>query len=246
MSAAARDAVATVEALVGAARGGRVASSGFLPPREADAAIARLRAEGVGVSADGGVAGAERRIVTAHPAELPTAGPRLAAVRFPDAFDPDDLRAALRAAGIDGGALGDARVGDAGVSDARVGDEGVTIVTTAAALESVLAVRIGARPPVEASLATWPAARERTRAAVVPSLRVDALGARAFGVSRAYFAKGIAAGRVHVNGRTVSKSAEAAQGDEVWADGLGRFRVSAVHGETRRGNLKVTIEVEGG
>lgn len=236
MSAAARDAVPTVEALVGAARGGRVASSGFLPPREADAAIARLRAEGVGVSADGGVAGAERRIVTAHPAELPTAGPRLAAVRFPDAFDPDDLRAALRAAGIDGGALG----------DARVDDSGVAIVTTAAALASVLAVRIGARPAVEASLAEWPAARERTRAAVVPSLRVDALGARAFGVSRAYFAKGIAAGRVHVNGRTVAKSAEAAQGDEVWADGLGRFRVSAVHGETRRGNLKVTIEVEGG
>lgn len=225
-----------VEGLLAAARGGRVASSGFLPPREADAAIARLRAAGVGVSVDGGVAGAERRIVTAHPAEVPTAGPRLAAVRFPDAFDPDDLRAALRAAGIDGGALG----------DARVEDPGVAIVTTAAALDSVLRARVGARPALEVPLTTWPAARERTRAAVVPSLRVDALGARAFGVSRAYFAKGIAAGRVHVNGRTVSKSAEAAQGDEVWADGLGRFRVSAVHGETRRGNLKVTIEVEGG
>ena len=32
--------------------------------------------------------------------------------------------------------------------------------------------------------------------AIVPSLRVDVLGARAFKVSRAYFAKGVAAGRV--------------------------------------------------
>jgi RNA-binding protein YlmH len=109
------------------------------------------------------------------------------------------------------------------------------VVVTAAVLEAACRVRPAGEAGIEVPLErARPGARERTRAAVVPSLRVDALGAKAFGVSRSWFAKGIAAGRVHVNGRVVGKSAEAAEGDEVWADGLGRFRVRAVHGETRR------------
>ena len=82
--------------------------------------------------------------------------------------------------------------------------------------------------------------------AVVPSLRVDVLGAKAFRVSRAYFAKGVAAGRVRVNGKPAGKSVVAESGDEVYADGLGRFRVERVEGETRRGNLRVTLRVERG
>ncbi len=81
---------------------------------------------------------------------------------------------------------------------------------------------------------------------MVPSLRVDVLGARAFKVSRAYFAKGVEAGRVSVNGRPAGKSATVAEGDEVYAAGLGRFRVEKVEGETRRGNLRVTLSVEKG
>lgn len=77
----------------------------------------------------------------------------------------------------------------------------------------------------------------------MPSLRVDVLGARAFGVSRAYFAKGVAAGRVGVNGVTAGKSAAVVHGDVVTAAGLGAFAVKSVDGETRRGNLKVTLEV---
>lgn len=80
--------------------------------------------------------------------------------------------------------------------------------------------------------------------AVVPSLRVDVLGARAFGVSRSYFAKGVAAGRVSVNGERAGKSATAAAGDEVFAAGLGRFYIVAETGATRRGNPKVTLRVE--
>lgn len=232
----AADAAGMAEALITAARGGRVASSPFLPPQEADACGARLRAAGVGVSVDGGRVGAERRVVTAHPVEVPSAGPRLAAAWFAGALDEGTVRVALRAGGVDPGAVG----------DVLVDGDGATAVVTAAVLEAALRVRPAGEPGVEVPLTALAQARERSRAAVVPSLRVDALGAKAFGVSRSYFAKGIAAGRVHVNGRQVGKSAEAAQGDEVWADGLGRFRVVAVHGETRRGNLKVTIEAEGG
>jgi RNA-binding protein YlmH len=206
-----------------------------MPPAEADALAAALRRAGVGVSLDGGRPAAERRVVTAHPAEMPAAGPRLVAVWFEGARDEGDLRAAVRAAGLDAGALGDVIV------DA----DGAAIVAVAAALPTLLAARAGTATGREVPLARLAQGRLRRRDVVVPSLRVDALGAKAFGVSRSWFAKGVAAGRVHVNGRPAGKSADAVQGDEVWADGLGRFRVVAVHGETRKGNLKVTVEVEG-
>jgi RNA-binding protein YlmH len=79
---------------------------------------------------------------------------------------------------------------------------------------------------------------------IVPSLRVDALGAKAFGVSRSYFSKGIAAGNVLLNGKRVGKAADAEAGDEIYAEGLGRCHIVMVQGETRKGNLKVMLEVE--
>jgi RNA-binding protein YlmH len=220
--------------LIEAARGGRVASGPFLPPAEADALAARLRRSGVGVSLDGGRPAAERRVVTAHPPEMPEAGPRLVAVWFEGVRDEGDLRAAVRAEGVDAGSLGDV------VVDA----DGAAVVAVAAALPALLEARVGAAAGREVPLERLSQGRLRRRDVVVPSLRVDALGAKSFGVSRSWFAKGVAAGRVHVNGKPAGKSADAAQGDEVWADGLGRFRVVAVHGETRKGNLKVTVEVE--
>ena len=75
-------------------------------------------------------------------------------------------------------------------------------------------------------------------------LRVDALGAKAFGVSRSYFAKGISAGNVLLNGVRATKSSDAEAGDEIYAEGLGRFYISQVQGETKKGNRKVILEVE--
>jgi RNA-binding protein YlmH len=220
--------------LVSAARGGRVASSPFLEPSEADALAAALRRTGVGVSVAGGRPAAERRVVTAHPTEVPHAGPRLTAVWFEGVRDEGDLRAAATAHGVAAGDLG----------DVVLDQDGASVVVTADALPALRALRVAGSTGLEVPLERLAQGRTRRREAVVPSLRVDAVGAKAFGVSRSWFAKGVAAGRVHVNGQPVGKSAEAAAGDEVWADGLGRFRVLAVHGETRKGNLKVTIEVE--
>ncbi len=89
-------------------------------------------------------------------------------------------------------------------------------------------------------------AESRTIQAVVPSMRVDAIGAKAFKVSRSYFVKGIANGSVTVNGKKAGKSAEVNVGDEVIAHGLGSMKVLSVDGETRRGNLKVSLEVARG
>lgn len=189
----------------------------------------------MGVSVDGGRPAAVRRVVTAHPEQVPYAGPRLVAVWFAQVRDEGSVRAAATAGGVDAGALGDV------VLDA----DGASVVATGDVVDVLVALRPAGVPGVEVPLERLAQGRTRRREAVVPSLRVDALGAKAFGVSRSWFTKGIAAGRVHVNGARAAKSAEAAAGDEVWADGLGRFRVLEVHGETRKGNLKVTIEVEG-
>jgi RNA-binding protein YlmH len=79
---------------------------------------------------------------------------------------------------------------------------------------------------------------------IVPSLRVDALGAKAFNVSRSYFSKGISAGNVTINGKRAEKSSSAEAGDEIYAETIGRMYVASVQGETRRGNLKVFIDIE--
>ncbi len=84
----------------------------------------------------------------------------------------------------------------------------------------------------------------KSRQVVVPSMRVDVIGAKALNVSRSYFAKGVKAGNVFLNGKPASKSSSAAIGDEIYAKGLGRIRVIEIQGQTRRGNQKILIEVE--
>ncbi len=84
----------------------------------------------------------------------------------------------------------------------------------------------------------------KSRQVVVPSMRIDVIGAKALNVSRSYFAKGVKAGNVFLNGKTASKSSSAVVGDEIYAKGLGRIRVIEIQGQTRRGNQKILIEVE--
>lgn len=78
---------------------------------------------------------------------------------------------------------------------------------------------------------------------VVPSLRIDVLGARAFKVSRAWFARGVASGNVFAGDRQAGKSTSLEPGVLVTARGLGTFEVLSVDGSTRKGNLKVSLKV---
>lgn len=218
-----------------AARGGRVAFSAFLDPDEADELLARLKAAGVGATAWGGFAGARRRVVAGYPTELPPVKPKLVGWYVQGANSGSDLRAAAIRAGLAAGQLG----------DHREHQDGVTLVTLSPLPKELQKAALPDRlTGVEVPLEHVSAGAAKSIAAVVPSLRVDVLGARAFGVSRAYFAKGVAAGRVRVNGAAAGKAAAASLGDEVYAEGLGRFHVRSVEGETRRGNLKVTLAVE--
>jgi RNA-binding protein YlmH len=224
-------------ALVRAALGGRVVSTPFLDPALADRVLAATRVDGVSATAWGGYAGARRRVVTVRPDHVPEARAPLVALSFERIADGEGLVVALRAAGVDPDALGDVVQHADAVSVVCIDPppaealRPVTVAGVRAAARVVPADRVSA-------------GRERVLDAVVPALRVDVLGARAFGVSRSYFAKGVAAGRVSVNGRPADKRSEAGEGDEVWAEGLGRFRVRAVTGQTRKGNVKVSLEVE--
>ncbi len=218
------------------AGGGRVAFSDFLPPDAADALLAALRRRGVNAGATGGYAGATRRVVYAAPDGVREATPRLSALYAEGCSDPEALRVAARAA-----------AGEGAVGDATAHADGATVILLAPVPPALLGtVRVGGAQLrlTEVPLGLAFGGSEKQQPAVVPSLRVDVLGARAFKVSRAYFAKGVEAGRVTVNGKPAGKSASAAVGDEVFAAGLGRFKVAKVEGETRRGNLRVTLHVE--
>jgi RNA-binding protein YlmH len=232
-----RHVTALSERLRREAAGGRVSHGPFLEPEEADAVLRAVRGEGVEAEAWGGYPGARRRALTARPEHVPEAMPVLSGWYVEGAGDPDEMRSAAIAAGVAPDALG----------DAIVHADGCTLIAlTSAAMPATITVA-GRRAPVEAvPVERVVGGSSKRLTVVVPALRVDVLGARAFGVSRTYFAKGVAAGRVRVNGRSADKRSEAGLGDEVWADGLGRFRVVGLQGATRKGNRRVELEVERG
>lgn len=219
-----------------AARGGRVAHTGFLEPDEAAALVAKLRETGVGVHVSGGFPGARRRVVTAFPDTIPEATTGLTAFYAEGVIEPDDLFASLKQA-LGAEAVGDTVKHAAGLSIVVLSEAGK-------ALPDPLKVRGRSLTLQEVPLERVASGSRKRHTVIVPSLRVDALGAKAFNVSRSYFSKGIAAGNVTVNGSKAGKSSSAEAGDEVYAEGLGRFSVGSVQGETRRGNLKVDLDVE--
>ena len=223
--------------LLTAVRGGRVAHTGFLDPDEGARLAASLREGGASVTLDGGYPGARRRVLTAYPEHIPEATTPLAAVYVAGVHDEADLRVALTRADLPDETLG----------DIVAHQDGLTVVVMRSALEEALRLeRVGPQrvAPQEVALDRLASGRVKRSQVVVPSLRVDALGAKAFRVSRSYFSKGVAGGKVSVNGERAGKSSAAEPGDEVYAEGLGRFTVAKVQGETRKGNLKVELEVE--
>lgn len=223
--------------LLAAVRGGRVASTGFLMPDDAARLAANLREAQAGVYVSGGYPGAKRRVVTAFPEHIPEAHEPLTAIYYAGVRDEDVLRAALELHGVSREALG----------DAILHQDGLSLILLASSKDQALSLRtVEGRPvsPQEVPLQHLSSSKARKVTIIVPALRVDTLGAKAFGVSRSYFSKGIASGKVSVNGQKAGKASSAEPGDEVYAAGLGRFVIARVQGETRKGNLKVEVEVE--
>lgn len=226
-----------LERLEGAAVAGSVANSRFLEPDASARLLHALAERSVSANAWGGFPGARRRVVTAYPSHVPNAATQLVAVYFETAAPARSLVPTLVATGTAEADLGDAVEHQGGVSL-------VALETASDRLLAPLEVAGARVVPRSIPLERVASGSVRSFTSVVASLRVDALGAKAFRVSRSYFAKGVAGGKVSVNGGPAGKSSSAEPGDEIYAEGLGRFRVVSVDGETRRGNVKVSLEVE--
>lgn len=214
----------------------RVMATGFLEPESAAQLASQLRQREVSVHLSGGFAGARRRVVTAFPEHIPQATTKMTALYAPDTAH-DNLRSALQQHGIADDALG----------DSRDYQEGSAIVILYSALAKALEMdRLEARPVTlqEIDLHYLASGKHSRVQIIVPSLRLDALGAKAFKKSRSYFSKGIAGGKVSINGVKAGKSASAEVGDEIYAEGLGRAWLVEVQGTTKKGNFKTVMEVE--
>ena len=80
--------------------------------------------------------------------------------------------------------------------------------------------------------------------ATVSSLRLDAVLAAAFHLSRSAAAEAVNAGRAAVNSLTSCKPDRLlAEGDEVSLRGNGKFRILSLGGETKKGRLALSIGI---
>ncbi|PYE51114.1 RNA-binding protein YlmH [Deinococcus yavapaiensis KR-236] len=222
--------------LVAGARGGRVVRTGFV---DADTLDRRVLADPeVRHVIAGGFPDARRVVLTLHPVHIPSVDSGVTVLRvsgdFRPGFDLQDFTVALRGLGLPDEQLG----------DVREDRSAYLLAVTGKAKAQLLELSSLAGTDVEVEEVGETAGRgSKTREVVVPSLRVDVVGAKGFGVSRAYFQQGIDTGKVRINGAVARASSEVREGDSLSAEGLGRVDFKRVVNETRRGNFKVELEV---
>ncbi|MCA9835473.1 MAG: hypothetical protein KC422_01100 [Trueperaceae bacterium] len=225
----------TFDDLRNSVKAGRVNHTGFLEPDLAAELVAKLRQADISVTVSGGYPGAKRRVVTVFPDTIPEATTPLSAIYIAEAPDEATLNAGLRRQ-LEPGDIGD-------IIRHQDGYSAVILAKESSKLKTSINVAGHERSYEPFKLGLLAGSRKRVQV-IVPSLRVDALGAKAFNVSRSYFAKGIAAGNVTINGKRADKSSSSEVGDEIYAQGIGRMYLNSVQGETRKGNLKVLLDVE--
>ncbi|MEZ0348609.1 MAG: S4 domain-containing protein [Thermus sp.] len=202
------------------ARGGRVVRTAFLDLEDQALLEAQAKAEGLKVAFFGGFPLAERKVAVLYPPEVPGVSDPVE-VYFLEKEPPD---------------LGEA------MGDVEAWEEGYLVALLPEGKKALLEAGYALHPAPEAAFK----ASKGVRTLVVPSLRVDALGAKGFGVSRSYFVQGVKAGKVRLRGKVASPKDEVRPGDTLLAEGLGSLRLLEVLGSTRRGNFKVRVEVEKG
>lgn len=97
--------------------------------------------------------------------------------------------------------------------------------------------------PVELDCLHFPQPEMKVLHDTVPSLRLDAVDAAGFSASRRAAAEAIAAGKVAVNWRIVTKTdCPVAEGDRLSWRGQGKCRLAAVGNLSRKGRFTVTLE----
>jgi len=225
----------TLDNLLKAARAGRVAHSGFLDANETAELNHKLK-NLASTNVWGGFAAAKRRVLTVFPDNIPNATTKLAAVYCSAEVEADEFRMALQKY------LADYEIGD--IVKHKDGLSAIILDSKLKQLPKQINLYGSEYELEEIGLEYLQSSKSGSRQIVVPSMRVDVIGAKALNVSRSYFAKGIKAGNVAINGQKASKSSSAEVGDEIYAQGLGRILISEILGKTRRGNLKIKIDME--
>ena len=214
------------------ARGGRVVQTPFLEADSLDELRRSAKQEGIQLETFGGLPLAERQVVVLFPPHIPEVSDPTKVVFIGFEGDIEALEDKLRAL-LEPGLMGD-------LEEAQGEQGGFLLVTLPKGLKVLQDAGWNVHQATPEEL---PKSRERTRSVVVPSLRVDVVGAKGFGVSRNYFAQGVKAGKVKLKGKTASAKDEIAEGDTLMADGLGSIVIKKVLGQTKRGNVKLEVEV---
>ena len=221
-------------------------NTAFLSPAEAQGARDLLRAAAIheGFALLGGYEGAERRMLFFLPdwQEEVDASDAMAFLRaaWHESEHPThrDLLGSLMALGVERETLGDILVSE-GSAD---------LIVSAGVAQYLLdnwtgagrtALRLTA---IGADALRVPEQKVKEIRDTVATLRLDAVTAAGFSMSRGKAAELIAAGRVQKNYREVTKGdASVAQGDVISARGLGKFEVAEVGGLSKKGRTGILL-----
>ena len=226
--------------LVAQAAGGRVVRTAFVDAETLDRR--QLQDDEVRHHIAGGFPDAQRVVLTLYPAHIPDVDTGVTVFRVtPQAagWDTQDFSVALRSLTAGGNSLPEDLLGE--VREER---GGFLVVATGKAVKALTEATVLGGREVEVEEVGAAAGRgSKLREVVVPSMRADVVGAKGFGVSRAYFQQGVEAGKVRLNGQPARASSDIKEGDSLSAEGLGRIDFKRVLNETRRGNYKVELEV---
>ncbi|NLG26193.1 MAG: RNA-binding protein [Clostridiales bacterium] len=221
------------------------AFSDFLDPAQARLAVRAAGECGAQILMEGGHPDAERRVACFFADEPPVDWP-IACIRMRwnvryGSPRHRDLLGALLGLGISRGKVGDVALDD-GAAYAFVAAE---LAPFAAGLES--AGRVALRVDRVAHAPALPPPEGRVARDTLPSLRLDALVAAGFSLSRAEAQRLIASGAVKLNhAPQLRPDAPVDEGDLISARGQGRARLIEVEGLTKKERYGVKIFRYGG
>lgn len=159
--------------------------------------------------------------------------------KFAEPLSHRDFLGAIMNLGIERGVVGDIFVQD---KDAVVFCQESIADYLTESLEQVRHTHVKCTV-AEASMRLREPVREELSLSV-SSPRIDTVIAKVYGIARSRSLELFSAGRVFVNGRLIENNSYALKsGDAVTARGFGRFVYAGEQGETRKGKMRIRVEV---
>ena len=231
------------ELAVRASRRGDAAFTHFMDLSQIQVALAAARSEGVHLTLNGGYPDAERRMGAFYQTEEPEIWEWpvcTVEISWRTQFgSPEhrDLLGALMALGFERERMGDIVLAD---GKAFVFAEPEMADYIVRSLES--AGRVSLKTKLADGVPELPPPAGRTFRDTVASMRLDALLAAGFSLSRSEASERISRGLAYVNQAQQVRSDWAVQeGDLISLRGEGRVRIESVDGETRKGRIAVRL-----